>query len=613
MTRSDDQQRAYDHYRWAQRYTKYGEHEKAQAHMQRALHYGKSMGFGTGGTGPDGPDRTGSAGSARHSGSAEGPEEPKRQRTSGDDSSSRTGSSTGVPSGKTDIVFILGPLNASAVEKIKKSIQDSKDAGNKVEVYMQAFTEQGKVFTAPNLLPMNFNQYSSDDPNVLVDIINDNKDEDNVEFYIFPTQTTKNDHFSKNSALPAFKSKIAEKHADIDKLILTSIVTWLKKDEDLEKGGHYDLKGMDYYALQAYAQNPAIIKTLPGPQPIFDPFCAVCAAHKNVAETSTGNMFGNVLSDVGGSGRIVAQKVHVKPDTELTDEEKRTLPIKESPIKRPRFRHTEERSNCFVVTWGSDEQVEASVLTDAAGKDGRAYIEELWASFSGSLREARRIVNRILIVQDYYDYDNKMSVWYILNAFYANVIDLYSVTRPVAEKEVMRTMREHRGAFDFAGGYAEAIKTSALSPDSQKSWGSIYPVAGPVFTERNFNAGDVTIPKGTPTQPTTQRYEPVIFEGEELTFKRFKEALHMTPARIAESDAESGHIAYTWSKFVAHMLEYNKVGNPDARLYVTNGGYTNRHGLNPALHTIIEDWYKDNWFPVDRRMPVDILKKRQKA
>ena len=38
---NDSQKRAYDHYRWAQRYTKYGEPEKARAHMQRALHYSR--------------------------------------------------------------------------------------------------------------------------------------------------------------------------------------------------------------------------------------------------------------------------------------------------------------------------------------------------------------------------------------------------------------------------------------------------------------------------------------------------------------------------------------------------------------------------------------------
>ena len=63
-------------------------------------------------------------------------------------------------------MFILGPLNESAVKKIEDSIAQSTREGNKVEVYMQAFTEPDDVFDVGNLLPMSFNQYSSNDPNV---------------------------------------------------------------------------------------------------------------------------------------------------------------------------------------------------------------------------------------------------------------------------------------------------------------------------------------------------------------------------------------------------------------------------------------------------------------
>ena len=41
-----DAGRAYNHYRWAERYSRHGKDEKAQAHMRRALHYGRSS-FGT--------------------------------------------------------------------------------------------------------------------------------------------------------------------------------------------------------------------------------------------------------------------------------------------------------------------------------------------------------------------------------------------------------------------------------------------------------------------------------------------------------------------------------------------------------------------------------------
>jgi hypothetical protein len=592
MMKSEYQKRAYDHYRWAQRYTKYGDHEKAKAHMQRALHYGKSMGFGTG---PDGPDRTGSAGIARSSGSsvsAERPEETKRQRTSSDDSSSRTGSATGGPSGKTDIVFILGPLNASAVEKIKKSIQDSKDAGNKVEVYMQAFTEPDPegVINAPNLLPMNFNQYSSDDPNVLVDIINENQPNKNVAFYIFPTQTTKNRYFWSKKAQAAFVSGLEKQVDKIDASILTSIVTWLKKDEDIGKGGQeYDLKDKNFAGLIDYARDPDKIEKLvqklqnalrdtsddietesKAVLPIFDPFCAFCAAHYIEGNEAK-------FSKVPGSHKLVTRRVVVVKNTKPTQDERNKDGIAESPFDRPRFEYTDLPTNCFVVTWGFEGST-PDTLKAAAGEDGIAYIKGLWSSFinGGSASQGRRIVNRILIVQDYYDYDNKMSVWYILHAFNAKVIELYSVTRPVAEKQVMRAMREKKGAFAAAGGFFPP-KPSALSDEAIYEWrseeGPTYPVASPVFTQKNFDPGDVKV------------------DGEPLTLERFKQALAMTGEREAESEAESEQIAYTWYEFISNMFNNGHAGSTSVTWAVTNGGYTKRHGLNPALHTIIEDWY----------------------
>lgn len=517
-----DAKRAHDHFRWSERYSRYGETEKASAHMERALHYGKALGFGTGSKGPE-----------------------------------------------TDIVFILGPLNQSAVDKIRDSIEKSTKAGNKVEVYMQAFTEPGPVFNAPNLLPMNFNQYSSDTPTILVDIIQENSGKENVEFYIFPTQTTKNDHFWKNGALPEFTARLKglAGKIDIDELILTSIVAWLKKDEDISKGGDYELKDKTFGELQAYAQDPAKIQSLPGAQAIFDPFCAVCAAHKK----------DGTFKSVPGSGLLVAHRVSVSKNYDLTEAEAKEG-LTDSTMQRPRFRYISEGTNCFAVTWSGDDPV------GAANRDGAAYIEELWSSFlkKRNARGAMRTVGRVLIVQDYYDYDNKMSVWYILRSFDASVIELYSVTKPVAEKDVMRAMREKQSAFTFAGGFP--LKPHALSKEAMGEWksdaGPTYPVAAPVFTETNFNGSGVTV------------------EGTPLTLKRFKEALEMTEARHKESEAESGHIAYTWYRFMQHMLDSGMVGNPKAALSVTNGGYTARHGLNPAMHTIVEDWYKDDGLAV---------------
>ena len=58
-----DALRSYDHYRWAERYAKNRNDEKARAHMRRALHYGRSS-FGTGKE-PEKTDEAGKAENAR--------------------------------------------------------------------------------------------------------------------------------------------------------------------------------------------------------------------------------------------------------------------------------------------------------------------------------------------------------------------------------------------------------------------------------------------------------------------------------------------------------------------------------------------------------------------
>lgn len=58
-----DALRSYDHYRWAERYAKNRNDEKARAHMRRALHYGRSS-FGTGKE-PKKTDEAGKAEDAR--------------------------------------------------------------------------------------------------------------------------------------------------------------------------------------------------------------------------------------------------------------------------------------------------------------------------------------------------------------------------------------------------------------------------------------------------------------------------------------------------------------------------------------------------------------------
>ena len=608
-----DSQRAKDHYRWADRYMRYGDTEKAAAHMKRALHYSEKpkSKFGTGstagaGTGP-GPAPT-----------SPGPAPTSHGLRVDTD---------------TDLIFVLAPLNLEAAGRIRSSIRQSTRDGKKVEVYMQAFTENepGSPITAPNLLPMNFNQYSSDHPGVLVDIISEFREHTGVRFYIFPTQTTKNSYFWSNEAKQKMVDMLKHKKDKVDPWILMAIVTWLLKDGDIKNvngkdgntpgslrerfdnvhdddaaGTKGDFTKMDD---QLQAGKVPIL-------PIFDPFCVHCAAYK----TSDSVPF----KLVPGSGKLSAAPVSVYMNDDFTNHEiveylkakkikqgeltkedenqfvKHQLSILESTMAadeknkimtdsdhvgmhRPRFEKATGKNdscyNCYRVGWDSDK------ATEHAKNDGIKYMECLLASVCGEPCELKRIVNRVLFVQDFYDYDNKFGVWYALVTIGAAIFELYSVSRPVADKELMKNLRSKFNPFDLDGGFINL--QSALGKAAMDEWQTPYPPASPVYTKKKFN--DI-ITASKPAAAVTDERESKVRRVEDH-FQAYKNAILADHTR--ESLDDSKKIALTWYVFLCYMVRNKKVGYIGEKMMVTNGGYTRDHRFNPAMHTIQEDWITD--------------------
>jgi hypothetical protein len=586
-----DQKRATDHYKWADRYMRYGDTQKAAAHMKRALHYA-----------PKSKSRFGTPGSTPDTGAGPAPMNVPREDKD------------------TDLIFVLAPLNQEAASRIRSSILQSIRESKKVEVYMQAFTENepGSPITAPNLLPMNFNQYSSDNPGVLVDIINEFRDHAEVSFYIFPTQTTKNSHFWSAEAKQKMVGMLKEKKDKVDPWILMAIVTWLLKDGDIMNGD--GKKGTSPGSLHerfaaihgANGTDGDFTKMVEQLQagkipilPIFDPFCVHCAAYK-----SSGSV---PFSGVPGSGNLNAAPVSVYMNDDFTNHEivdhLKANAIKAGNLKteedkkkfekdnldalekrmtadaknkimtdsnhvamhRPRFKKATGKNdscyNCYRVGWDSGN------ATIHAKNDGVDYMESLLASVCGELSGVKRIVNRVLFIQDYYDYDNRFGVWYALLAIGAAIFELYSVSRPVANKEHMKLMRLVAHPFAFDGGFPNL--QSPLGKDAKEEWGQ-YPPAGPVYTKSKFD-GIVSAMPGQ-TDPAS-------------LFDKYKQAIYADHSR--ESLEDSKKIALTWYVFLCYMIRKGLIANTQMQMSVVNGGYTNHHRFNPAMHTIQEDWVSD--------------------
>jgi hypothetical protein len=480
--------------------------------------------------------------------------------------------------GKVSLVFILAPLNDAALVAIREEINASVLEGCRVEVYMQAFSEDGlspeNVLKAVNLLPMNFNQYSSDNPYCLVELIDDYASKTSVEFFIFPTQTTKNAHF-----LGACKKKFLEKLNELVKnkdkegsykispWILAAIVSWLRKDE---AGSFTRLTTLGELIKEGPALLSEMVKNLQeaGIHPFFDPFCVHWASYR-------------------GQGVMKATAVPVLPYVDGGETER--------DMKKPRFRPGLTRAdgtptNCFYVTWAGESAL--SVKADAL-IDADTYIEDLWNSFKmGVDRSARRKVHRKFIGQDYYDYDNKFGVWYALDSIDAASVHLFSVSRPVADKGTMVNMRRDLGAGAIAK-YTQWFNFDVTPPTMPRritddKSDAKFPMS-PVILSSEYEAGAAAVNADTSFLPVPETLEGL---GAKLYDRR---------AALKESE----EIAFTWVAFLCHYIRA-RAGSTgftyiDGSWKVTNGGHTSRHGMHPVMHTLVEDWLQGH--PAGLEMP----------
>jgi hypothetical protein len=518
---SEAKARAYDHYRWAERYNRQGEDQKAKAHMRRAVHYGKAA-FGTGPDTGAAPMQTAGA-------------EPMQT----DDHN-------------VNVIFVLSPLNAYAVERIRAAIRMSIANQQRVEVYMQAFSkpEWKGLFTAPNLLPMNFNQYSSEDPFSLVSIVQDFQTEKLVTFYIFPTQTTKNDAFNKKctSTLSDLMTKNASAAVKIDQWMNAAIVSWGIRNTKDEKGDDIvaDL------TFQEVINEPAkYFEKKWAPAPVFDPFCVHWAVNNELRTRAEWPIKAHPTK----VGTAIHEGMQVPDFTET-------------------MHHARGDTNCFYVLWdmcqlrtSNEEELKKKVEEDAVN-----YINAIWESFksNGTRSSIRRKIMNMLIVQDYYDYDNKMSVWYALYMFQVmGKIELLSITRPVANRNVMVEMRKHGDAFKYSGN--QKLKPAPAATKEDK-----WPTA-PVITKDSFDAFVATIPN---------------YDGP--TFKDYQVAINpLSDEARAASSKEAEEITNMWRAWLFRFYATRKDLEPVGGYTCTNGGYPNRHGMNPVVHTLMEDWFKE--------------------
>jgi hypothetical protein len=295
------------------------------------------------------------------------------------------------------------------------------------------------------------------------------------------------------------------------------------------------------------------------PAPVFDPFCVHWAVNNELRTRAEWPIKAHPTK----VGTAIHEGMQVPDFTET-------------------MHHAPGDTNCFYVLWdmcqlstSNEERLKTKVEEDAVN-----YINAIWESFkgNGTRPSIRRTIMNMLIVQDYYDYDNKMSVWYALYMFEVmGSIELLSIARPVADRDVMINMRKHGGAFK----YRDPKRTPAQAATEADKW----PTA-PVITKDSFDAFVATIPN----------YDGPTFEAYQVAINPRSEEAH------ARSSKEAEEIANTWRAWLFRFYETREDLRPKGGYTCTNGGYPNRHGMNPVVHTLMEDWFKEPAQP-EKQLP----------
>ena len=297
----------------------------------------------------------------------------------------------GAPA-KKHMIFVLSPLNAPMARKLDAMLSETRES---IEVYIQGFSDPSlyrevcgdeKLWRdneCHNLLPAQFNQYSSDDPLALVSLIDRHKKNANVRFVIVPTQLVKNKTFNGATKV-AFKRMLVSDDAwsKLDKFVKRKIVAWHNKSKAKSPE--------DLHALEATFKKETTEKLDKLDfQPLFDPFVAYM-----LDEDSEKNLE-LVNAEVGQDSRLM-----------------------------PTITQAAATSNVTFVRHKSK---------DDAMKDAENYAAYLVRSLTGAINRSNAMSDEdveVSIVQDWIDWDNLVAAKCILRTV-PGIATLYSVGRPV--------------------------------------------------------------------------------------------------------------------------------------------------------------------------------------
>jgi hypothetical protein len=317
---------------------------------------------------------------------------------------------------KTHMIFVLSPLNAAMEKKLDAMLNTEHE----VQVYIQGFSNPA-LYTeqcgdesswdenkCKNILPAQFNQYASDDPLALVNLINNHKHKDNVRFYIVPTQIVKNKTF--NQAMNAeLKQLLLANWSKLDGVVQRKIIAWHNR-KTLKT--YTDLKG-EYSSLEATMLN----KSLKDPEfvleTLFDPFVAYIV--DNASGPNGSKLFEFVDAEVGEDARLMP-----------------TIGIATGKSTVKFVRHSDRSS---------------------AVADAKQYAQYVVRALTSTIGDSYGD-NEISIVQDWADWDNPIAAKCILYTV-PGAATLYSVGRPVESQGC--------GMLDFAAKW-DGSRPSGRAP-----------------------------------------------------------------------------------------------------------------------------------------------------
>ncbi len=429
----------------------------------------------------------------------------------------------------TRYVFVLAPLNDVAATKLRAVLREAT-AASPIVAYLQAFSENfgtDKLGHATNVLPAQFNQYSSNKPAALVNIINEfehARGNAHVHFVICPTQLTKNTGFKAAYETALLQSLGAQFWKELSPTLRAQFVCWLGKPKTRA----------DLDANVTSVQQDGWQSAIPA---VFDPMCAFAAFHGP-----------DVLSaDAMGA----AVSFTPKTDSMLTAQRVSSVHVDENGL--PHFKRVEKAGDPSTLrrTWYMHHSLDGLSYhgktyangNEKLGDAGSAYAKYLVDAASAAKPLASASSASMVMFQDYPDWDNP---WFVKCAMYSSTGDvtLYSVGRPVmAESE----KRKYTRPLDKIGAVLAWAKTVKIDETT-----------------------------GAPTMPFADSTGELLTDDETRKVKAVDKGL---------SDADARNIAIGWARMVREWI-----GKESARtVTVANCGYPARHGLNPLQHSKVLD------------------------